>query len=72
MRKVYLSKNLLLKCDVLIWCFLVSPVTGKFYSRHEKDIDKGDPNDYYMELLTKAESLGPKNKFSSPQTESQR
>lgn len=72
MEVVFLVKTLLTKCD--LWCFSVSPVTGKFYSRHEKDIDKGDPNDYYeyMELLTKAESLGPKNKFCSPQTESQR
>ncbi|XP_025410878.1 protein FAM183B-like isoform X2 [Sipha flava] len=49
-----------------------SPVTNKFYARHEAYVNQGDPNSEYIELLAKAKSLGPKNKYSSPQTESQR
>lgn len=52
--------------------FSVSPVTGKFYARHEANVNQGDPNDQYIRLLEQAKSLGPKNKFSSPKTESQR
>lgn len=49
-----------------------SPVTNKFYARHEAYVNQGDPNSDYIELLAQAKSLGPKNKYPSPQTESQR
>ncbi|XP_008181497.1 protein FAM183A-like isoform X2 [Acyrthosiphon pisum] len=48
------------------------PVTGKFYARHEANVNQGEPNDHYIELLAQAKSLGPKNKFPSPKTENQR
>ncbi|XP_060839928.1 cilia- and flagella-associated protein 144-like isoform X2 [Rhopalosiphum padi] len=45
---------------------------GKFYARHEANVNQGEPNDHYIKLLAQAKSLGPKNKFPSPKTESQR
>ena len=52
--------------------FIAPPVTGKFYARHEANVNQGEPNDHYIELLAQAKSLGPKNKFPSPKTENQR
>ncbi|VVC25284.1 FAM183 family [Cinara cedri] len=50
----------------------VSPVTGKFYARHEANANQGEPNYHYVKLLAQVKSLGPKNKFPSPVTENQR
>lgn len=52
--------------------FAVSPITGKFYAHHEESNKQSDPNDYYIDILKKAKSLGPKYKYSSSKTENQR
>ncbi|VVC38158.1 FAM183 family [Cinara cedri] len=49
-----------------------TPVTVKFYARHEANVNKGEPNLHYIELLAQAKSSGAKNIFSSPITENQR
>lgn len=49
-----------------------SPITGKFYARHESNVNQGDPNSHYIELLAQAKFLGPKNKYLLPKTENQR
>lgn len=52
--------------------FAVSPITGKFYARHEESNKQSDPNNYYIDILKKAKSLGPKHKYSTTKTENQR
>lgn len=48
------------------------PITGKFYARHESNINQGDLNPEYVKLLLASKSQGPKDKSLYPLTENQR
>ncbi|XP_050425170.1 uncharacterized protein LOC126836121 [Adelges cooleyi] len=50
----------------------VSPITGKFYARHEATADQGEPKEHFILLLAQAKTLGSKNKYFSPKTENQK
>lgn len=55
---------------ILITYFIVVPVTGKFYARHEAfDFDKVDPE--ILKNVTAYFDAGPKEKYAWPITENQ-